>query len=135
MGKKMRKTTLYTIEAQEVMAGDYVEFVKCGRMPAPEFFRQAENELITPVEFVRERWPVEHVWRVRDGVRTDQFIAMSRELREILNAPFLERLNSAVAARESAEWKYRELAKDARQFWDRPWYLRVLSALKGVKQC
>lgn len=119
----MRQATLYTIKAERVMAGDFMEFRHV--ISDPRDICRVHREPDTALACIEtKKIPVDMVSRIRDGERQDQYIALHPDLREILEAPILRPLHEA---------RY-ELGNAMRRISDfkaLPWYKRVWKAVRG----
>lgn len=131
----MREVKLYTLEQHNVMATDRYSYFVMGKLPDFNDFIDAGPDVL--VTNRRINVPVHHVRKVEYGHQTDNYIAMSPELQEILEAPFERR----VFELKQEVWKAEAWAKQClgRQqaaedliaaYNDLPWYKRIFRKVR-----
>lgn len=131
----MRKATMYTIEAREVMATDRFEYYQQRRLPSLDEIL-AGDDVLTMTDH-KISVPVERVVRIEHGKQTDNFIAMSPELREILEAP-LERhivelkqeVLRAEAFLKAERQRTEEFLSTIATYNNLPWYKRIFKKVQ-----
>ena len=123
-----RKTTLYTVEKQEVLAFDYVEIQYCNPVNFDKIL-----EVTNPLpEFVMtfDRLPINKVTRIEQGEYKDQFYAFSRELEEIVGCLIKEKIVSIEQNTNRCIKLLSEQVDKIDTFKKHPWYMRVWKAFK-----
>lgn len=106
----MRKATLYTIQSQRVACGDYFEMAQTFGPTAP-LVRVREDGIISidmPTVKI-ERLPVHAISKIEHGQRSNDYIVLTPKLREILEAPFVGRV-------EKLEWEKAKLLRENKQY-------------------
>lgn len=107
----MREATLYTIQEQRVVCGDYLEMARQFG-PMPPLSPMTDGNTLFPIDSPSvevERLPVHAISRIQHGQRSDDYIVLASELREILEAPFVGRV-------EKLEWERVKLISENRQY-------------------
>lgn len=133
----MRKATMFTIERNDVMATDRYSYFMMSKLPDFNDFIDAGPDVLVMTDSQRIDVPVHHVRKVEYGHQTDNYIAMSPELQEILEAPFERR----VFELKQEVWKTEAWAKQClgRQqaaedliaaYNDLPWYKRIFRKVR-----
>lgn len=133
----MRKATMFTIEKHDVMATDRYSYFVMNKLPHLDDYINAGPDVLVTATDRRIDVPVHHVRKVEYGHQTDNYIAMSPELQEILEAPFERR----VVELKQEVWKAEAWAKQClgRQqaaehlinaYNDLPWYKRIFRKVR-----
>lgn len=133
----MRRATLFTIEQYDVMAADRYSFFVQNKMPDIDDFLTAGADMLVMTDAKRIDVPVHHIRKVEHGCQTDNYIAISPDLQEILEAPFERR----VFELKQEVWKAEAWAKQClgRQqaaedliaaYNDLPWYKRIFRKVR-----
>lgn len=107
----MKEATLYTIQEQRVMCGDYFEMARQFG-PMPPLSPMTDGDALYPVDSPSvevERLPVHAISKIEHGRRVDDYIVLEPELREILEAPFVGRV-------EKLEWEKAKLLRENKQY-------------------
>ena len=125
----MKKATLYELKAT-IVGVEYDTLVK---RVIPQFdlkkYRRAGDNVVIPVQ--ERELPIERISRIEHGEQKDHYIALDDDLREILEAPFVTKMETLERHYSTVIGKYREkIAK----YQDRisafnalPWYKRWFS--------
>lgn len=128
----MREATMFTIHEHRVMATDRYSYFMMNKLPNLDDFINAGPDVLVTTDSQRIDVPIHHVRKIEYGCRTDNYIALSPELQEILEAPFERR----VFELKQEVWKAEAWAKQClgRQqaaeelitvYNDLPWYKRI----------
>lgn len=125
----MRETTLYTIKAQRVLSGDFVEIHQmCGSINDMTRVFREPNEAIISIEI--QKVPVHMVSKIRYGERTDHYIALDPDLREILEAPFRSEMREMSYNLDEYRREHARIKANRNKFLSLSWYSRIWKALK-----
>lgn len=130
----MRPAILYTIKSQEILAGSIHSMFRCN-ISYPLFVPPGD-EAIASMDGERIDIPVHHLVKVhRNGSREDKYIAIHPDLRELLEAPFVQMVEAA-EKRERAADKLLQMAEQAMtNFNNEPWWRRIWIALRHGVRC
>lgn len=135
----MKPATLYTLQATEIVAGDYHLMVRSNMRP---IFTANHNEAIAPMDVDHFAVPVHRVTRCikpRTGPlsvspwhmeREDVFFAMEPALAEILETPFRERAEEAERREQAATSLLRMAEASMTRFNSQPWWKRGWAAIR-----
>ena len=132
----MRRTKLYTIQEHEVLADDKVRLHEAYRhaMSMDDIINTKSDEFLLTNEIYDV--PVHIVSKIEFGERKDQFIAIHPDLKEILNAPYVgkvEELKNEVSTLKSKVkgWvdQYNKLESKVQDFNTLPWYKRIFKKI------
>ena len=110
-GADMREATLYTVQQQRVVCGDYLEMARQFG-PMPPLSPMTDGDALYPVDSPSvevERLPVHAISKIQHGQRIDDYIVLDSELREILEAPFTSQI-------EKLEWERAKLIRECKQY-------------------
>lgn len=128
----MREATLFTINQHTVMATDRYSYFVQNKLPELNDYINAGPDVLVTTTTPRIDVEVHHVRKVEYGHQTDNYIAMSPELQEILEAPFERR----VVELKQEVWKAEAFAKQTHgrlevlcelvnAYNKLPWYKRI----------
>lgn len=135
----MRPAILYTLNATEILTGDYHVMVRSNLRPV---FTANPNEAIAPMDFKQFAIPVHRVTRCikpRTGPlqtdpwlqdREDIFFALEPALAEILEAPFMERAEAAERREQAATYLLHRAEGAMEAFNNQPWWKRGWAAIR-----
>lgn len=130
----MRKATMFTIEQHEVMATDRYSYFAMKMMPTFDDYISAGPDVLVTTDSQRIDVPVHHVRKIEEGQQTDNYIAMSPELQEILEAPFqsqIMELKREVIRAEDLVTMYKHTLRAYQdaiyEYNNLPWYKRLFT--------
>lgn len=126
----MRRVTLYTLNEQSVLAGDFVEMYKMNP-PRESIHRVTNADELVMTTCERELLPVEIVTMIQNGDQAGFFFAVEPKLREILNAPFRESIRNAMYEADRARNEARKLQERIDGFLKLSWISRAWKAMRG----
>lgn len=128
----MRQATLFTINQHEVMATDRFSYFVQNAMPNLEEALLAGPDVLVTSTETKIDLPIHHIRKVEYGRQTDNYIAITPELQEILEAPFERRVvelkREVLEAEAFAKATYGKLqAADEliTAYNNLPWYKRI----------
>jgi hypothetical protein len=137
----MKPAILYTLNATEIVAGDYHHLIRSNMRPV---FTFNPDEAIAPMRVDHFAVPIHRVTRVRrpqtmplhidpwmHGDYEDVFFALEPALQEILEAPFKHLADNAVDERRKAEIALETYKSLASGFKSLPWWKRAWRAATG----
>lgn len=136
----MRRATLYTLQATDIMAGDYHRLVRSNLRP---HFTASPDVAIAPINFEHFAVPIHRVRRCvkpkTEPLYADPFsyeveefyLALEPALAEMLEAPFKEQAETAKMKRDEIWQGFNRLITLITVFESEPWWRRVWLALTG----
>jgi len=123
----MRETKLYTLNEQVVLTYPTADFLRIRhqqRLPDLSQWLEAGDDMVMLTDKT-EDVPIHRVSKIEYGQRKDEFIAVDSQLREILEAPFIHRADTAELQVDRAMMGLINLQQKIDEFNSLPWYKRI----------
>lgn len=139
----MKPVEVFRINRDSVVvpSGQYdsIEFARYCNQPNIVMGIGPAEGVFTAGEFTRERIPVIRICNFTQSrsnfgepIVDEQFIAIEPELRELLTIDERQQIENMKCAIADLEWYKQKQQRAIDDWWSKPWYSRVWSAIKGI---